>query len=195
METIKTIVRNIALITLLAGFLEMLLPNNSMRRFVQLVMGLFVLMAVLTPIANLLHKPLAFEIPAWSQADNTAQEQELAEVMQQGKQIRENGRLSAQQEYRKVIERQAKALALTVSGVRNVSIAASIKEDGQINKIEVKVGKQESTIKPVERVNGANGNSPRKTAPDPEQARIERELKTRIGAMLGTTEERVVVSF
>jgi len=53
-------------ILLLSTFLEMLLPNQSMRGFVQMVMGLFVISAVLSPITTFLHTPLEMGIPAWS---------------------------------------------------------------------------------------------------------------------------------
>ncbi|MFZ3130513.1 MAG: stage III sporulation protein AF, partial [Desulfosporosinus sp.] len=66
MQTLQTLVRNLVVILLLATFLEMLLPNKSMRSFVQMVMGLFVISAVLAPITTVLHTPLEMEIPAWT---------------------------------------------------------------------------------------------------------------------------------
>lgn len=42
METIYLIVRNIVFIVLLAVFLEMLLPLKETRRFLEVVVGLFV---------------------------------------------------------------------------------------------------------------------------------------------------------
>lgn len=73
MQTLQTLVRNLAIILLLATFLEMLLPNKSMRGFVQMVMGLFVISAVLSPITAFLNTPLAMEIPAWTVTTPQAQ--------------------------------------------------------------------------------------------------------------------------
>jgi len=50
METIYLIVRNIIFIILLAFFLEMLLPLKETRRFLEVVVGLFVVLSILNPL-------------------------------------------------------------------------------------------------------------------------------------------------
>lgn len=72
MESLQTLVRNLAIILLLASFLEMLLPNKSMKGFVKLVMGLFVISAILTPLTTLLGMTVESAIPAWT--ESSAQE-------------------------------------------------------------------------------------------------------------------------
>jgi stage III sporulation protein AF len=47
--------KEIILLILLATFIDLLLPNSSMQRYVKLVIGLFVLMTILNPIFTFLH--------------------------------------------------------------------------------------------------------------------------------------------
>jgi stage III sporulation protein AF len=196
METIRGIVRNIAIVILLASFLELLLPNGSMRRFVQLIMGLFVLIAILGPVANLLDRPVDFMIPAWSEQKATDNQEELATVIQQGQSIRDKSQAVALGEYKKAIEQQAKALALTVKGVQEVTIEAKTKSTGEIEELRILVGTPEAEIKPVEPVfrptpEGQNGTHTL-TA---EQQRMSGELKRRLGALLGIKDEKIITEF
>ncbi|MBW7458602.1 stage III sporulation protein AF, partial [Paenibacillus sepulcri] len=46
--------QQIIAVVLLAGFIDLLLPNQTMQRYVRLVAGLIILLTILTPILNLL---------------------------------------------------------------------------------------------------------------------------------------------
>jgi stage III sporulation protein AF len=196
METIRGIVRNIAIVILLASFLELLLPNGSMRRFVQLIMGLFVLIAILGPVANLLDRPVDFMIPAWSEQKATDNQEELATVIQQGQSIRDKSQAIALGEYKKAIEQQAKALALTVKGVQEVTIEAKTKSTGEIEELRIMVGTPEAEIKPVEPVFGPTPEEQNGTHTlTAEQQRMSGELKRRLGALLGIKDEKIITEF
>lgn len=195
METISGIVRNIAIVILLASFMELLLPNSSMRRFVQLVMGLFVLMAILSPVSNLLEQPLSFDIPAWSQSEAKPGEQELAQVLQQGQNLREKGQQAALEEYRKVLERQAGALALTVKGVEQVSLEAVTKPTGEVDRLQVYVGQAEPVIRPIQPVNGQAKPGDERQNLSQEEKTVSKEIKTRLGTLLGIPENKILVHF
>ncbi len=194
MDTIRSIVRNIAIVILLASFLELLLPNNSMRRFVQLVMGLFVLMAVLSPAVKLLDRPLSFEIPAWSESE-AGSGQELAQVLQQGQNLKEKSQQAALDGFKQVLEQQAKALALTVKGVEEVSLQAGVKTNGAVESLQVYVGTPNPAVQPVQPVNGLEKSGDAATVLNPEEQRITRELQSRLGTLLGIPEEKVLVHF
>ncbi len=194
MDTVRTIVRNIAIVILLASFLELLLPNNSMRRFVQLVMGLFVLMAVLGPVVKLLDRPLSFEIPAWSET-GAGSDQELAQVLQQGQSLKDKSKQAAMDGLKQALEQQAKALALTVQGVKEVSLQANLKQSGEVESLEVYVGAPGSDIQPVQPVDGL-GKSIQAARPlSPEEQRISKDLQSRLGTLLGIAAEKVLVHF
>lgn len=50
--------KQIILLVLVATFLDMLLPSNALEKYVKLVMGLLILMAILSPIFKLLSEKL-----------------------------------------------------------------------------------------------------------------------------------------
>ena len=49
METLATVVRNVAVLVLMMLFLQLLLPEGKMERFVRMIMGLLIISAVLGP--------------------------------------------------------------------------------------------------------------------------------------------------
>lgn len=58
MEFVGGWLKQIILLVLVATFFDLLLPNNSMERYVKLVMGLLIILAILNPIFSLLDKNL-----------------------------------------------------------------------------------------------------------------------------------------
>ncbi|TGE37814.1 stage III sporulation protein AF [Desulfosporosinus fructosivorans] len=126
MQTLHTLVRNLAVILLLATFLEMLLPNKSMRGFVQMVMGLFVISAVLAPITTFLHTPLDMDIPAWS----ATTPQDLPAIATEGQGLK-LARDAVQEQYRQILVNQIKALALGSDGVEGAEVEVEVEfEEG-----------------------------------------------------------------
>ena len=123
MQTLHTLVRNLVVILLLATFLEMLLPNKSMRGFVQMVMGLFVISAVLAPITTFLHTPLEMEIPAWTATDP----QDLPAIATEGQGVK-MARDAVQEQYRQILVNQIKALALSSDGVKGAEVDIEFEE-------------------------------------------------------------------
>ena len=87
METIRQLVRNLALLVILAAFLEMLLPLQGTRRFVQVIIGLFIMLTVLGPIVMLFRQqpPLHFDLPANS--GNSGED--LNKILEQGQSLQE----------------------------------------------------------------------------------------------------------
>lgn len=152
MQTLRTLVHNLTIILLLATFLEMLLPNKSMRGFVQLVMGLFVISAVLTPITSLLHTSLAMDIPAWS--ETTPQDLPAIAAESQGVKL---GRDAVQGQYRQILTHQIQALALSTNGVAAASADIKFKEETggvtdlpKIAEVVVTLTSAKEEIKPVQ---------------------------------------------
>ena len=65
METLisllQEIVRNIVLIVILACFMELLAAKGEMAKYIRLVMGLFIIVAVLQPVLKIFHTGFALE--------------------------------------------------------------------------------------------------------------------------------------
>lgn len=141
METIQTLVRNLAIILLLATFLEFLLPNKSLRGFVQLVMGIFVISAVLNPIAQLLNFTLEMNIPAWASTAETdipalAQDDQGAAI----------GNSAVQDQYKQILINQVKALALAVKDVKDAAVKVEFEEKAGNTAVQPEIHKVEITI-------------------------------------------------
>jgi stage III sporulation protein AF len=54
MDALAAWLKQIIIVVLLATFIDLLLPNRSMQRYVKLVVSLFILMTILSPVMNLL---------------------------------------------------------------------------------------------------------------------------------------------
>ncbi|RNC29266.1 MAG: hypothetical protein AWM53_00619 [Candidatus Dichloromethanomonas elyunquensis] len=151
MEGLKALIRNLAFILLLATFLEMLLPNKSMRGFVQLVMGLFVIAAVLHPLAGFMSWDFTNTIPAWIEVSSAD-----LPVLAPGGNPAEAGKSAVREQYQKILVSQIQALVGTIDGVAGseVNITLEKDEDGfndypRILKINILYSEKTGTIIPV----------------------------------------------
>ena len=118
MDTIREIVRGIAMIIIFAGFLEMHLPDNEMRRYIQLVVGLFVIVSVISPLTKIVSPGGDIDVSAWQPvADNST-----AKIIAKGKEIaaNEQQRLQAGNEER--VRAQIGSLAKLHSEVAKVEV-------------------------------------------------------------------------
>jgi Stage III sporulation protein AF (Spore_III_AF). len=173
-------VRNLAIILLLASFLEMLLPNKSMRGFVQMVMGLFVISSVLAPITTLLHIPLAMEIPAWAETTT----QDLPAIASEGQGVK-LGRDAVQGQYRQILTNQIQALALSTSGVAAASVDIKFEENTggvtdlpKITEVDVRLTSSKEEIKPVQPITiGQNPPAPAKNS-SPRAEEVQEKIST-----------------
>ncbi|RXT13780.1 stage III sporulation protein AF [Ammoniphilus sp. CFH 90114] len=57
-EALSLWLQKIILVVLIATFLDMLLPNSGMQRYVRLVMGLLILLTIISPVLEVIKKDL-----------------------------------------------------------------------------------------------------------------------------------------
>lgn len=190
MQTLYTLVRNLAVILLLATFLEMLLPNKSMRGFVQMVMGLFVISAVLAPITTFLHTPLEMEIPAWT----ATTPQNLPAITTEGQGLK-LARVAVQEQYRQILVHQIKALALGSEGVEGAEVdvefeegAGGLTDQPKIVLVKVTLTSAKGEIPPVQPI--TIGQSPPTTKNQSPKADRARE---RIAEIMSISKEKIIV--
>lgn len=126
MEGLKVLIRNLTLILLLAAILEMLLPNKNMRGFVQMVMGLFVIVAVVSPLANFLKVDLANEVPAWA-PDLSA---DMPTIAAGGDELEASAGSAVREQYKKILINQVRSLVLAIDGVKQAEVNVSLEEGG-----------------------------------------------------------------
>lgn len=143
MEIIRSLVQNLIVIIILAIFLEMFLPDGGMRKYVKMVMGLLIIVAVVQAVGNLLHWDYAVDIPAL-----TAQGDQIkySEIMAAGKSLSEDQEQKALDEYRNGIARQAMALARVNDKVNLLGVEVKVQTErsepgyGQLKEMVLTVG-------------------------------------------------------
>ncbi|HZK85410.1 MAG TPA: stage III sporulation protein AF [Desulfosporosinus sp.] len=190
METLQTLVRNLVVILLLATFLEMLLPNKSMRGFVQMVMGLFVISAVLAPITTFLHTPLEMDIPAWTATIT----QDLPAIATEG-QGRKLAQDAVQIQYRQILEHQIKALVLSAGGVEGAEVNVEFEEEEggltdqpKIALVNVTLTSEKGEILPVQPIT-IGQSFPATKAQSPKGTSI----RDRISEIMSISKEKIIV--
>lgn len=125
LQWISDWLREIILIILLAVFIDLLLPSNAMQRYVKVVLSLFILMTILSPLVTLLKSDLNFN--RWEdEATDVGSIQSLDEVLAVGEGIRKNNELKTMH----IIEAQ-----LATQMKRELELALP----GQIHSVTVEV--------------------------------------------------------
>jgi stage III sporulation protein AF len=190
-QTLQNLVRNLAVILLLATFLEMLLPNKSMRGFVQMVMGLFVISAVLAPITTFLHTPMSLEIPAWT----AIAPQDLPAIATEG-QGTKVGRDAVQEQYRQILVHQIETLALGTKGVKAAAVdikfeegAGGVIDQPKIATVNVTLTSVKEEVQPVQPI--IIGQSP-STMITQFSSRAE-EVREKISTFMSLSKENIFV--
>ncbi|MCM3784116.1 stage III sporulation protein AF [Neobacillus mesonae] len=99
MEWLSGWLRELILVVLLATFVDMLLPNRSMERYVKLVLSLLILLTLISPIFNLFNSDadakLSAALDEWSGGGTVEQAMTLTEILERGRQLTEQQEVSA----------------------------------------------------------------------------------------------------
>lgn len=161
METLSDLVRSLAIIIILASLLEMFLPSNDLKRFVQVIVGLFILVTILNPLLGLLNKEWTTDLQAWTVESKGVP---LEQILAKGEQIRQDNQTQAVEQYRQKLAVQVTGLANLVPGVevRNARVEVKGQEGllGKVDKIQLTVapavhdklpdGRNSPLVQPVE---------------------------------------------
>jgi len=161
-ETIYLLVRNIVFIILLAVFVEMLLPAKETRRFLEVVVGLFILITILNPIVSLIRQEPPLDLKL-----EEGKKEELQGILDQGRELQEVQEVQARANYGKRLEEQIAAVACIVPGVDKAEASvrfaegASLESAAAIEKVEIVIkesgGEEPDTIEKVS-VGAEEGN-------------------------------------
>lgn len=120
-------VKNIILIVLFASFLELLLPNSSLQRFIRVIMGLLIMLTILNPAIDLVQGNwTAGDIPTIG----TGGQKQADIVRSANMAVGERDRL-AKEIYKRDIGKQIRALVMAIDGVSEVRIAIELQEQAE----------------------------------------------------------------
>ncbi len=128
-EAVTVWVKSIIYVVLFASFLELLLPNSSMQRFIRVIMGLFILLAILNPVIGVLETKLSTDqIPALAQTGGTLPD---TEILNAGTQVAGKRNQLAQEIYARDLSKQIRAMVMAIDGVANAKVTVSVADDAQ----------------------------------------------------------------
>jgi stage III sporulation protein AF len=193
METIHLIVRNIVFIVLLAAFLEMLLPLKETRRFLDVVVGLFVLLSILNPLVSWLNDDHLQQVEL-----EQGNQRELDLILEQGEDIQKVQNEQVFASYGEQLEEQICAAAQMVPGVSGASANLGFSHDNPDNqpvlkRVELVIEpKEETFVEPVEKVE-IRGQQVEPEGTEMEEQVVLEQVRNTIVALYGLQPEQVVV--
>lgn len=137
METIRAIVKSVLVIIMTAAFLEIVLPRSDIKRYINLIIGLFVVIAVLNPFLEVIHRELTFDV-----FDRAAvPESETRAIISKGRQMAAGQKSRAARQYKEKLTKQITALAALYPNARVKRVEIDMVEDttdpnfGQVKRI------------------------------------------------------------
>jgi len=158
MDFLSDWIKDIVVIVILAGFLEMLLPESSMKRFVKVLMGLFIILAIISPLFKVFNQEFIAEPVIFYTAQ--AREPSLAAITTAGQELAQQNAAAVQETYRRGLSNQIRGLVKLVEGVHDAEVevvttpADGTAEYGQIEKVVILLQTQPTAgtakIAPVE---------------------------------------------
>lgn len=112
MEWLSGWLRELILVVLLATFVDMLLPNRSMERYVKLVLSLLILLTLITPLINLLSSEpdarLKEALRDWTKDGGQIQAMTLDDILDEGEKLHKQQDIKAKEWAAKEVADQIK---------------------------------------------------------------------------------------
>lgn len=162
MDYFATWIRQIILVVILATFLELLLPNNAMQRYVRFVMGLVILVMMLSPLFVLFQQDWTVEqLLSQEQTELKPDMTSLEEIRRQSEQLADSQRNMTQDVVReRVSEEMTHGIEQTFPvTVQNVDLQFTERDEGHaIGQVTVTLqhdptgGERGDSVKPIEPV-------------------------------------------
>ncbi|MTI79975.1 MAG: stage III sporulation protein AF [Firmicutes bacterium] len=202
MEILRQLVQSLVIIVMLAVFLELLLPSGTMRNYVKMVMGLLVTIAVLQVASNYFHGDFNTHVPKIS----TAPAASLEQVETSAKELSDQYKSRAVEDYRTGIAKQVLALARLNQDVSvldaQVELNTSEGENfGRLQLIQLTVTDKEEIngdskiVEPVEIEVGTNDKPVEPQQIPPENQQAMHQLAKTVADFYNLPEEQVQVTY
>ncbi|MBR2627765.1 MAG: stage III sporulation protein AF [Peptococcaceae bacterium] len=122
MDLIRTVMLNVIVIVFLTTILDILLPEGTMRRYVKMTMGFFVVMTLLQPVMQILHpegliQQWTLAVPETAQS-TLAVQGEMYDLQQR----------QIDQMYQETVNQQITSLLLLSTELENFSVNCVLEE-------------------------------------------------------------------
>jgi len=187
-EILVTIVKNLLVIVVVASFLEILLPDSSIRPFVRFAIGLFVILAILNPILSVFFSGRAVQVGAW---DLPWEYEESNDYQQTGREVNRDIQKVGSELIRAKLEQQISSMAILVPGVGDIQTKVTMTPgDGELSRVEM-------VIEPVSTVSEEDSVTVFSSREQHDQEReiIVKKLNSMMKNLYGLNEDQVVIKF
>lgn len=203
-EFLKSWVLNIVTLVIFIVLLEILVPNGKIRKFVHLISGFILIIAIINPLLNAINRKIDLE--DFILADSNWIDRQ--EIQNNSRMLEEAQMKQVTEVYRKKIIRQIEDRAKEASGLEKVAADVIINEDyqsenfGEIKRVYLILGDREGTseIRPVTRVKEVRighdkpPESQDENSEDEIEADLRNKLEDSIGSLFGIPGEKIVIS-
>ncbi|MEL7564234.1 MAG: stage III sporulation protein AF [Dehalobacterium sp.] len=199
LDAISNLVRNVTIIVIIAGFLEMLLPSGEIKRFVKAVLGLFILVSMLNPLLGLFDKNVVSEVLAWQ---DPMESSELSTILGQGEKISQEMNEKALEMYRKNLAKQIETVVKLIKGVAWVEADVQMAINNSnlnyeaIDKVVLVVGMignegEKEGIDKIEPIKVEISGPKNNFSENPDQKEMEEQIKDSLKNFFGLREEQI----
>ncbi|MEJ8545467.1 stage III sporulation protein AF [Brevibacillus borstelensis] len=204
--------KKIILLVLLAAFLDLILPNTSMQRYVKMVMGLIILMTIISPVFALFQlspDDLALKLDRYQEQMNRPADTEWKRIAERlaGKQEKQIDAYVQSQ-----VEASVKARLREDYGVEATAVKVVLdnksKDEAKLQRIEVAIASEENSrtaseaVKPIEpvepvriEINSQGNEQAERELPAATQQSdpLSRSIARDLAAQWGLREEQIIV--
>jgi stage III sporulation protein AF len=125
MPEIAEWIKKIIAVLILAGFLEMLLPNNELKGVTKMVMGLLIILIIMQPVFKILKVPsvILLTLPAIVEVKNIKQESSSTQtIVKQGMLIRDGWITELKKRRQIIVEDKLKTSIGLIDGIKLVKM-------------------------------------------------------------------------
>lgn len=122
---------------ILAGFLEMLLPNNELKSVTKMIMGLIIMMILIQPLIKFFDLPqkVRWSLPSFSEPQSNST---TRQIIERGLKLRESWTAGLKERNKTMLESKLKNIIGLVDEVQLEDVALSFQGD-QLGKAVIKI--------------------------------------------------------
>lgn len=146
-------IQQLILVVIMAAFLDLLLPNNAMQRYVRLVMGLVILMLILSPLITLFKNDWDINSVLQAEQETVGGELEsMPRIEEKVSHLQQQQQQLVEENVQKRVETEIAAAVEQQFDVPVDNVAVSFTDDGNqtaIHEIVLTIGNDQSTSEKI----------------------------------------------
>ncbi|MGM0471565.1 MAG: stage III sporulation protein AF [Bacillota bacterium] len=135
-------IKDLVTILLFTSFIELLLPESRLEKYTQVVLGLFVVIAILNPILNLFNADYNFYQLSEVLTAASQPEVEMSEIKRDGQKLRRERQRQVVNKYRDRIARQVTALVAINQELTKEQVEVKLTDQQQIKQLIIKLDRK-----------------------------------------------------